>query len=139
MARKGDRQRNAKRDRRPVPIPDPPRWVPPDASLCEEETFQFFLDAGATVQMTQRQSKYKGQLVDYAVILSRKVAEGEWSEIASIDCRHGNVHFHEDGIHGTGTAKTLRPIFEQKDVQDSFGDSCDAIWERYSEYVGGAL
>lgn len=135
MARKGDRQKQAKRDRKPVPVPEPERWKPPALEECEQEEYTYYFDMEAKYRVTQRMRRWHEQLVDYAVVLCERQPDGSWVEITCIDCCHGNVHRH-DGPHGTTPPKVLRPILDQIDVQESFGESCDLIFDSYIEYVG---
>ena len=54
---------------------------------------------------------------------------GAWAVAARIDCCHGEVHHHTIDLETreTDKRKVLRPLYQEKDVSDSFDDSYAAI------------
>src|SRR4051812_18823678 len=79
-------------------------WTPPPKEECWEETVPIAVDTRN--QITTRRVEWEGQLVDYAIIHSRKDDDGNWVEVTCIDCAHGTVHRH-DGPHHANPAKVI--------------------------------
>jgi hypothetical protein len=122
LANRKHRERDAKNRSEPIPPTRVP-WVPPPDDECEEETIRIRLDE--RYQLVYRQKLWREQLVDYAVILVE-----EAGEIVCIDCCHGHVHRH-DGKHRKETARTIRAIYSQNDVQESFEAAYDEVYDVY--------
>ncbi|RPE77864.1 MULTISPECIES: hypothetical protein [unclassified Frondihabitans] len=51
-------------------------------------------------------------MVDFAVIVKTQQLDGEWEEVARIDCCHGHAHLH----HLNGTVTSLAPLHSWEDV-----------------------
>jgi len=84
-----------------------------------------------------RRLEYEGQLVEYAIIYSRKNFDDNYVEVMSIDTmHHGYVHRH-DGRHGDSQPLLMRPITSQDDVQQSFKPSYDEVYDSYLEFKKG--
>jgi hypothetical protein len=111
-------------------------WAPPPKDECWEETIPVPVDPMNLI--TMRRVEWEDQLVEYAIIHSRKDSNGKWVEVTSIDTKfHGSVHRH-DGPHATTPYKVLRPILTQEDVQESFKSSYDEVYNSYLESVKGS-
>lgn len=130
MARRAQRQANAKKARRALPgEPVVDLWFPPPLEDCDETVSQIQPDV--TNLITTRLVRWNNQLVDYAVVHSRLTDEG-WSEVSSIDCCHGFVHRHA-GPRGHDKSEQILPIRKQDDVQYSFNASFDEIYDSYEK------
>jgi len=79
----------------------------------------------------QRRLLWNNQLVNYAIVHATLV-DGEWNEVASIDCCHNRVHRHKNANHDE--AGTIRLIYSQLDVRSSFDSSFDEIYDGYLEF-----
>jgi hypothetical protein len=110
-------------------------WTPPSASDCWEDTVSVAVDVDNLI--TMRRLEWDGQLVEYAIIHSRKDSEGNWVEMTCIDTmHHGSVHRH-DGPHNLEEPKIIRAITTQADVQESFKPSYDEVYDSYLESKKG--
>jgi hypothetical protein len=108
-------------------------WTPPPKGECDEETVTVSVDTQNII--TMRRVEWNGQLVEYAVTHSRKDSEGNWVEVSSIDTmHHGYVHRHYGPDHSVQPTY-LRAIRSQEDVQQSFEESYDAIYDSYLNEV----
>ena len=75
--------------------------------------------------------------MEYAIVLSQSVTDGDWVEIASIDTlHHRTVHRHDGADHSTSYIP-IRDINSQQDVQDSFKSSFTEIYNVYLELTKG--
>ena len=110
---------------------EPELWIPPPLDECDEVTVP--IEPDLTNRLTMRIVRWNGQLVDYAIIHSTLAMSGEWAEIACIDCCHSSVHRHS-GRNNDKTPEIIREIHSQQDVQDSFHDSYDEVYDGYLEF-----
>jgi len=129
VASKGQRSAKAKRDRKPTPAPERDLWSPPPINQCDEVTD--VVEPDPKNRVIQRRVLWNNQLVNYAIAHATLV-DGEWNEVASIDCCHNRVHRHKNANHDA--AGTIRIIYSQLDVQSSFDGSFDEIYDGYLEF-----
>jgi len=119
--------------------PNPARvnsWNPPPKEECWEQTVPVPLDEFNLI--TMRWLEWKGQLVEYAIIHSRKDSDGKWVEVMSIDTmHHGSVHRH-NGSHNVRDMTIIRTIDSQLDVQESFETSYAEVYSSYVESAKGS-
>lgn len=112
--------------------PHPVSWAPPPLDDCDEDRMTVGLDEANTLAV--RRILWNGQLVGYAIVWARSVA-GRSLEMVCIDTmNHGCVHRH-DGDHAT-PYKQLRPINTQADVQESFHEAYDEVYNAYLTSMG---
>ncbi|HWU30179.1 MAG TPA: hypothetical protein VN041_13940 [Microbacterium sp.] len=107
-------------------------WAPPPLDDCDEDRWSVGLDE--THVLSVRRVTWNEQLVAFAVVLSRKIGERSL-EIVCIDTlNHGCVHRH-DGDHNA-PFKAIRAISSQQDVQESFHDAYDEVYNAYLRTMG---
>jgi hypothetical protein len=107
-------------------------WEPPALDDCDEERWPIGLDADNILSV--RRVLWNGQLVAFAIVLSRRIGD-RWLEMVCIDTlHHGCVHRH-DGDHAA-PYKEMRPIREQADVQESFHEAYDEVYNVYLKSIG---
>lgn len=90
---------------------------------------------GDTSRLVQRTVHQKGRLVDYALTHEALGADGEWHEIAKVDCCHSQVHRHiaDKDQPETDRKLVIQELFTWKDVEDSWDAAYTDIeqnWER---------
>lgn len=116
----------------PEPEPDVTAWAPPPIEECDEDRLSVGLDDAHV--LSSRRVLWNSQLVAFAIVLSRRVGERSL-EIVCIDTlNHGCVHRH-DGDHNA-PFKVVRAISSQQDVQDSFHDAWDEVYDEYLKLTG---
>lgn len=81
-------------------------FVRPDAA-CVETRNTVDLD-DPEFRLDVRLVVHEEKLVEYAVVLSRRQAE-EWTEVYSVDTRHGTLHEHVSGHRRSNDSKEIRP------------------------------
>lgn len=112
--------------------PEVTEWAPPPLEECDEDRVSIGLDDAYVISF--RRVLWSGQLVAFAVVLSRKVGDRSL-EIVCIDTlNHGCVHRH-DGDHNA-PFKVVRAISSQQDVQESFHDAYDEVYDEYLKAMG---
>ena len=64
--------------------------------------------------------------------------EEEWHEVAKIECCHQKVHRHEAATGKTATRlrTVIRVIYSQADVEDTYQNSVDEIFDNLVENEG---
>lgn len=72
-------------------------------------------------RLMQRLVRADGKLVEYAIVLTRHQG-GEWTEVYSVDTKHGVLHEHISGHRRANDRRDIRPLYTQVDVQESFDD-----------------
>lgn len=75
--------------------------------------------------------------MDYAFVHETKDDNGNWLEVAKIDCCHSQVHKHQR--HRQGRAReirtTIRWITCQEDVEETYDESFNDIIDNYEEHL----
>lgn len=115
----------------PAPTPAA-EWVPPPLEECEEERWPIALDQENTLSV--RRVLWNGQLVAFAIVLSRKIGDRSIEMVCIDTLNHGCVHRH-DGSH-SDPFKVLRPVLTQEDVQESFHEAYDEVYNVYLKSIG---
>ncbi|WP_146070702.1 hypothetical protein [Cryobacterium sp. M91] len=113
------------------------RWANPPLEDCEEETIRYLDTASSRVTQRVWRSRSDSRIVDCAVV--HEIAhEEEWHEVAKIDCSHQEVHRHEATKDKTGTRlrTVIRVIYSQADVEDTYQNSVDEIFDNLVENEG---
>lgn len=107
------------------------RYVRPDDPMCEEVKVPYDIDDPEYL-ISQRLVYLGEKLVEFAIILTRTPEWAEPFEVYSIDTKHGSLHEHVNGHHEHGTAREIKPLYSQVDVQESLDDpAMKMILERY--------
>ena len=128
MARRAQRQVNAKKSRNALPsVPTIEFWNPPPLDECDVTVSH--IEPDLTTRITTKLVRWHDQLVDYAIVHSRLGADG-WQVVSCIDCCHGYFHRHT-GVHEGRDSELIRPIRAQVDVQYSYDASFDEIYDSY--------
>jgi hypothetical protein len=131
MSSRAQRKANARRDRGQTPsLPPADPWLPPSAELCEENVV--LVEPDTTNRVIMRLVTYDKQLVEYAITHVTLVGTNSWEEVSSVDTKHGVVHLHLGADHRR--VNDLRSIHSQIDVQSSFNDSYDTIYDNYEQF-----
>ncbi len=87
-----------------------------------------------TDRVVVRLQLHAGRLVDFALVQQRRTGEDAWRDVASADCRHGEVHVHWHNADGTRSGrKVLRPITMQQDVEDGYDEASSIMFEEWDE------
>lgn len=110
-------------------------YEPPPPSECDSQTHEVEL-AGEIYRIVQRMQYHGGRLVEFAIILCKRDRRGNWSEIYSVDTKHGSLHVHPTG-HRTPERHTVSPIYTQVDVQESFDIGYRMVEEWHIRESGG--
>ncbi|MDG6102342.1 hypothetical protein Daura_43555 [Dactylosporangium aurantiacum] len=74
-------------------IPEQRTYSPPPPEACEETTVPIRLPEPGH-ELRVRCAMYRGQVVDFAIIQIARV-DGDWVNVAKIDCDRGVVHRHQ--------------------------------------------
>lgn len=107
-------------------------WAPPPLDECDEDRMTIALDEAYL--LSTRRVLWNRQLVAFAIILVRMVGDRNL-EIVCIDTmNHGCVHRH-DGDHDSPHT-VIRAIGSQVDVQESFHDAYDEVYNVYLRLMG---
>ncbi|WP_300265881.1 hypothetical protein [Microbacterium sp.] len=107
-------------------------WAPPPLQECDEERWPIPLDEAYILSI--RRVHWNGQLVAYAIVLTRMIGDRKL-EIVCIDTmHHGSVHRH-DGDHDAPHT-VIRTISSQEDVQESFDEAYDEVYNAYLKIMG---
>lgn len=107
-------------------------WSPPPLDDCDEDRMTVALDPEHVISV--RRVLWNRQLVAFAIVLSRRVGDRP-IEIVCIDTlNHGCVHRH-DGDH-SAPYREIRAIGSQQDVQESFNDAYDEVYNAYLRAMG---
>lgn len=129
MASRAQRSANAKAARKSAaPLAD--TWEPPPLADCEEKTV--LVEPDSTNRIIMRRVLHDSQLVAYAVTHVTLVGPDKWEEVSSIDTNHGCVHLHLGPNHARATE--FGAINGQIDVQSSFNDSYDRVYDNYEKF-----
>ena len=112
--------------------PEVTDWAPPPLDDCDEDRMSFGLDDAYVLSC--RRVLWNQQLVAFAVVLSRKVGDRSLEVVCIDTLNHGCVHRH-DGDHNA-PFKVVRQISSQQDVQESFHDAYDEVYDEYLKITG---
>jgi hypothetical protein len=129
MASRAQRSANAKAARKSAVVSGS-TWEPPPLAECEEKTV--LVEPDSTNRIIMRRVLHNSQLVAYAVTHVTLVGPDKWEEVSSIDTNHGCVHLHLGANHARATE--FGAIDTQIDVQSSFNDSYDHVYDNYENF-----
>jgi hypothetical protein len=134
----GKRSR-AEQERRVVPmnetfpLPDA-RWSP-DTEDVEDWPFVTPLIGLGRITGRQGLHVHSGRLVEFAMIAQVSVA-GHWHDVAVVDTRHEEVHFHQMSRSGLRIArKVLFPIYDSSDVDRGWDEGEKMLLGGWEEHV----
>lgn len=109
----------------PLPVKE---YQPPPTWICD--VFEHPNEVAPNQQIFVRQYIYKGKVVDFAIV-QQTLIEGEWRDVARIDCCHGTVHRHQYGSDGkqVGEPRVIRqiPTDDGWNAVDGTYDEADAV------------
>lgn len=91
-------------------------YVPPARSECSPKDWYESIDDADTLRIEYRLWRKDGRLVDFAIILLGVDMDGEWVEVARMDCCHGYAHLH----HVEGKTSAVKPLHTADDVPEAF-------------------
>lgn len=107
-------------------------WAPPPLDDCEEDRLTIPLDE--VYLLSTRRVLWNKQLVAFAVVLTRLVGDRKLEVVCIDTLHHGCVHRH-DGDHDSPHT-VIREICTQQDVQESFHDAYDEVYNVYLRAMG---
>ena len=107
-------------------------WAPPPIGECEEQQWTVALDESHLLSV--RRVLWSAQLVAYAVVLTRMIGERKLELVCIDTMHHGSVHRH-DGDHDAPHT-VIRAIGSQEDVQESFDEAHDEVYNAYLKLMG---
>jgi len=131
MASRAQRPANIKTGRKTA-FPSGETWEPPPLAECEEKTV--LVEPDSTNRIIMRRVLHNSQLVAYAITHATLVGPDKWEEVSSVDTNHGYVHLHSGPNHTRATG--FEAINAQFDVQSSFNDSYDRVYDNYERFKG---
>jgi hypothetical protein len=132
VARKGDRQRAAKRakaDASAISVPPLSLYEPPAAHPLDVHEQPLQLPCGCRI--VQRLEFERGVLVRFAIVWATRSALGGWEEQYSCDTGHGYFHEHTHGHQIQKDRRNLRPLHTQVDVQECYDEGYDLVQDRH--------
>lgn len=137
MARRGDRERAAKRVRAEMSkVPEVELYEAPAGAV--EVRYNVGLMCGC--QVSQRLLNVHHSLVFFAIVWSQRTTFGGWVERYSVDSGHGYYHEHVSGHQEPDDRRDLRPLYSQVDVQECFDPGYDRVQDRHDrDCRGGAI
>lgn len=123
-----------------APPEEPPRWVRPPASECEEQAYSH-TPAGAdpandrvTVRMACLVTT--GEMVEFAIVQTTRRGN-KWHEVARADSSHEDeVHIHRFGRRGGelgGPPEHLKPVVCAADLADGYDLAYHRIIDNWAE------
>ena len=110
-------------------------WERPSKEECWEDSETIGLEPPYFI--VTRRLTYKGQLVEYAILLFRTESDGTKRELVSIDSQHGMIHRHDGGDHDPRNRIVIRYVESQSDVQNSIDESTEYIFDVYEASIEG--
>lgn len=133
MARKGDRAKNAKRERARLAKTPPRVDLYEDSSDIEADEQEMVVDlwpCGCRIVQRLRFDERK-TLTFFAIMWIDRGSLGTWIEQYSCDTGHGYYHEHVSGHRMPGDRRNIRPLYAQVDVQECFDLGYDRVQDRH--------
>jgi hypothetical protein len=115
-------------------LPEETRWSPDPEDV---EDWPFVTPILGVGQITGRQGLdvHSGRLVEFAMVAQISVA-GRWCDVAAVDTRHEEVHFHLLSRTGHRIArKVLFPIYGPDDVDRGWDEGERMLLSGWEEHV----
>jgi hypothetical protein len=110
-------------------------WQMPPPDECEEDEFYVDFDRH---RVHQRLRTWRGQLVEFSVVLQVHTPGGGWVTVARADTCHGEVHIHRYSRAGRERRKSvIRSVIALDDVAAGYDDACDMLIENRELAVRG--
>ena len=108
-------------------------WTPPPREECVEDSLEVEWLEPPCHWLVGRLWFHGALLVDFVLVHVREEDE-RTIEIARIDCRHGEVHFHQFGRSGAELRRmVMREVQTPQDVYSQWEPAMQLMTTRYSE------
>ena len=109
-------------------------YRPPPRSACDEVVYPVAVEEGH--ELVIRQQIYRGKIVDFS-IQQRTLDDGQWHDVARIDCCHSTVHRHQTYRTATGRNDivVIREIPSEgwDVVNEAFATAMDVMEDEWEE------